>query len=386
MNKKIINNAISAYFWLWILLLFTHSQKENINHPFVKNHAKTAFFIHMLMFINYLIFITYWFLNSIHIYIFSLNHIFASLIFLWLFWLLLYGISKAGAGNEFSIWEVRSMSKTDTIIEFKNSNLNEQWIITIILSLIPILWFIIKWKFKNYKSPILETNLKLNLFVTLLISLFFIFQNNNLWWLFILLYTIFIVFYSILIITKKNIITLKWEKIKTIEEIYLSTKSIVKYLHNYLTWKKFTGLSEIIDHENHLFIEKNKTNKEYLLSLKENKLPQYIAYIPYLNIISLIDIHSKNKFHIINGLFITFLSLLIFILWYNNYQILILFPVFFWFWYTKIIEYRFPFLFDIYEWFSFIFWKIFRFWKVIKTKQNEFQEVTFTNPDVWDIK
>jgi hypothetical protein len=61
MNKKIINNAISAYFGLSALLLLP-SKKENLNHPFVKKHAKTALFIHFMMLINYIIFISYKFL------------------------------------------------------------------------------------------------------------------------------------------------------------------------------------------------------------------------------------------------------------------------------------------------------------------------------------
>lgn len=381
MNKKIINNAMSAYFWLWALLLLP-SKKENINDPFVKSHSKTALFIHVLMLLNYLIFITYSFLGSIVFYGFWLNHIFASILFLALFWWLLYGISKANRGENFSIFDMATMSKSEKIIELKNSNLNEQWILTIILSLIPFLWFVIKWKFKNYKSPILESNLKLNLIVSIIISLFFIAWNGNLWLLLILLYTIFTVFYSILVITKQSLITLKLEKIKTMEEIYIYIRSLFKYLTNYFKWKSFSGIQEWIETEKNIITEENKTDKEYLLTLKDNRLPKYIAYIPYLNIIWFIDINTKNKFHIINGIIITLISSIIFVLWYHNYQILILFLMFFWFWYTKIIEYKFPFLFDMYKWFVFVFWKVFRIWKNVREKQIEIQEVTFTSTNL----
>lgn len=386
MNKKINANAISAYLWLWIILLLLPSKKENINHPFVKKHAYTAVFIHLFMLINYLIFISYSFLWTITInfswYNFLLNHILASIIFLWLFCLLLYWILKANLWHDFSIKDVALISKTDKIIEIKNSNINEQWILTMILSLIPFIWFVIKWKFLHYKSPVLENNIKLNLIVTFVISLMFVFLKKDLALLFILIYTIFIVFYSILLITKQQLIILDLKKIKTIYEIYIFIRSLIKYLRNYFSSKKqFQSLIELIKFEENILIEIDKNDKEILEKLNEAKLQKYIAYIPYLNIISLIDINSKNRFHIINWLLLTILSIILFFTWYNNYQLLILIPMFFWIWYSKIIEYKFPFLFDIYRFFSFIFFKIFNFWKKIKKKQEEKKEIIFK---IWE--
>jgi len=380
MNKKIIANAISAYFWLRALLLIP-SKKENINHPFVKKHACTALFIHFLMLLNYLIFITYSFLRTIPVYSLWLNHVIASVIFLWLFGWLLYWVSKAYSWDDFSIKDMASISKTDKIIEIKNSNLNEQWILTIILSLIPFLWFIIRWKFRSYKSPILENNVKFNLIISLIITLMFVLKNENIALLFVLLYTIFVVFYSILVIRRKNLIVLNLEKIKTFEEIYIFSRSLVKYLINYFLSKKFISLSELIEFEKNFLIEKNKKDKDNLEKLNENKLPKYISYIPYLNIISLIDINSKNRFHVINWLLLTILSIILVLIWYDNYQLFILFPIFFWIGYIKTIEYKLPFLFDIYEFFAFIFHKTFNIWRIVKEKQKEVQEVSFK---IWE--
>jgi hypothetical protein len=128
----------------------------------------------------------------------------------------------------------------------------------------------------------------------------FVLKNENIALLFVLLYTIFVVFYSILVITRKNLIILNLEKIKTFEEIYIFSRSFVKYLINYFLSKKFISLSELIEFEKNFLIEKNKKDKDILERLNENKLPKYISYIPYLNIISLIDINSKNRFHVIN--------------------------------------------------------------------------------------
>lgn len=382
MNKKITNNAMSAYFGLAALLLLP-SKKENINHPFVKKHAKTALFIHVLMFLNYLIFISYSLLgNFTPISGYGLNHILAALIFLGLFGWLLYGVSKANNGDDFSIWDMAAMSKTDKLVELKNSNLNEQWILTIILSLVPFVGFTLKGKFKNYKSPILENNLKLNLIITFIISLFFVFSYENIGLLFVLFYTIFIVFYSILLISKGNLIQLNLEKIPTAEEVYVNSICFIQYLKWYFSSKWFIPFATLKENQKNIFSEQDKNNKEYLETLKEPKLSKYIAYIPYVNIISLIDFHSKNKFHIANGLLITLVSWILWFFGYHQYQTLLLFLVCFGFWYTKMIEYRFPILFDVYDIVRHIGWKIFSSGKKIREKQQEVQEISFSNTDV----
>lgn len=382
MDKKIINNAISAYLWLWTLLLLP-SKKESLNNSFVKKHAKTWAFIHFLMLINYLIFITYWLFWWVVIFeSYSLNHIIASIIFLWLFWWLLYWINKAKSWNDFSIWDMAKISKTDNVIQIKNSNLNEQWILTIILSLIPFIWFIIRWKFKNYKSPIIENNIKLNLIFCLIISFLYIIWDNNILLFFLLIYTIFIWFYSLLIISKQNILTINLNKTPTFENIYFFSVTFFKYILNYFKSKWFVSIKEMYDNEIKIQNEKKLIDKENMSKLKENKLPNFLSYIPFLNIISLVDFNSKNKTHIINWLLLTIICI---ILWYfdlNKYQILVLFPIFFGIWYLKFIEYKLPFIYNIYQLFEVIFLKIFILKNNITETKNTIQEVTFTQSDI----
>lgn len=376
MNKKIINNAISAYFWLWLLLLLP-SKKENLNHTFVKKHAFTALIIHILMFLNYLIFISFSLFSGIFILWFSLNHIIASIIFILLFWLLLYGVSKANSWSDFSINDMSNMTKVNKIIEIKSSNLNEAWILTIILSLIPFIWFYIKAKFSSYKSVIIENNTKLNLIITLVICLFFSFWYENLWLLFWLFYLIFIWFYSILLITKQSLLSLNLSKIPTFNEIYIYFLSIINYLKNYFSGKKFVWIKEILKIKQNEIEKTFQENKEKLEKLKDSKINIFLSYIPYLNLICLFQINSKNKFHIINGLIITILSIILVVLKYNNFQIFLVFLIFFGIWYSKKIEYKFPFLFDIYEMCAFIFSKIFFIWKKAVKMQKEEKEVIF---------
>lgn len=49
LNKKIIGNATAAYFMVFVSLCFLFSNKENVNHPFVKSHVKSAFALHFMM-------------------------------------------------------------------------------------------------------------------------------------------------------------------------------------------------------------------------------------------------------------------------------------------------------------------------------------------------
>lgn len=308
---------------------------------------------------------------------FYLNHVLASTIFLWLFWWLLYWAYKASIWDDFWIKEIGTITKTDTIVQIKNSNLNEQWILTIILSLIPFIGFVLKGRFYNYKSPIIENNIKINLIVTIIISFTFTQWHENIWFLLLLWYLIFVWFYSILLIWKQNIISFDASKIPTFEEIYLYSLAFITYLKNYFWNKNFTGLQELIEKERqnyHMILEQDKV---FLETLPNEKLNKILAYVPYLNVLTLIDMYSKNRNHIINGISITILSIILLLLWQAQYHIFLIILVFFGIWYTKKREYRFPFLFDIYKWFAFIFGKIFSWGKKAIDLQKEVKEVSF---------
>ncbi|NCO31585.1 hypothetical protein GW891_01940 [bacterium] len=59
-NQKVINNAISAYLMVFISWLFLFNKdNENINNDFVKNHTKSAMTIHLMIILNYIIFVSY---------------------------------------------------------------------------------------------------------------------------------------------------------------------------------------------------------------------------------------------------------------------------------------------------------------------------------------
>ena len=62
-NNKIINNAVSAYLMLFISwMLLINKSNPYINNDFVKNHTKSSIIIHLMIIINYIVFISYKFL------------------------------------------------------------------------------------------------------------------------------------------------------------------------------------------------------------------------------------------------------------------------------------------------------------------------------------
>ena len=65
-SKKTINNAISAYFMIFLSWIFLFNKTNpNLNNSFVKSHTKVAILLHINFIIIYIIFIKYNFLKSI---------------------------------------------------------------------------------------------------------------------------------------------------------------------------------------------------------------------------------------------------------------------------------------------------------------------------------
>ena len=59
-NKKIIANAVSAYFMIFISLSFLFNKNNKyLNNDFVKSHTKTAFIIHIMFLFTYVVFVSF---------------------------------------------------------------------------------------------------------------------------------------------------------------------------------------------------------------------------------------------------------------------------------------------------------------------------------------
>jgi len=356
-NQKIKNNAIISYLFIIINFLFlSNKTNSNINNVFVKNHTKTAIFIHFLFLINTIVFVKFWLWFYYEILWYSIDDIIAISIYLILLVFLTIGIYKAYSWEEY---------KTATIINFKNydnkkiidinsdGNFWEKDKLTILLSRIPFLWFIIFPKYKN--RDLIKNINKLNVIFSLIFILLYIFWNTNLANLLLLIYIIFIVFSTINLYINNKIINLNLESIPSLKLIIFYIKIINIYLWNYFGWdkKEFNSFSNILEKE-----LKEKNNKSLIIEkeLREKnnfKLPEIIIYTPIINIITIFNINTKQKKHIINWLLITFSLIILFFNYdfYNNYQLLLLFPILFWYWYLKawIYNYEFPILYDLYK-------------------------------------
>jgi len=383
-HQKSINNAISAYLMLFISWLFIFNKKNDyINNDFVKSHTKIAFLIHLSFLINYLIFISYSFLKNIQIPFinYNLNYILANIIFTILFIMLLYWMYKASKRETLKISEILNIWKVEKIID-----INWDWILdekdklTLILSYIPFIWYITQAE--HYKEKNIKNIIKLNLYFSIILSLIYISDNKNIVLLFWLFYIIFAVFSSINIVAREKIISLNLEFIFSPTEIVIYFKAFLKYLYNYFRKKDFIDLSNI----SKIYLEKDKENEtnnnELLKKLPYTKLNNLLIYIPFINLITIFFRQSNKKIHIINWVMITIFFIIFIILDYYNYisnssYILLIFPIFFWYWYINTRpSYKIPIIYDLFEILNYIKNIFIKTKKTIKVKQSEIREET----------
>lgn len=372
-EDKIINNAKSAYFMIFICILFLFV-KDNplLNNEFVKWHAKTAFVLHLLFLLVYIVFISFWLWSHIWVFWLWLNHILASSILIILFWILLFSIYRAHKWKTITIWEILSYKWANKKVDIEeNEVVTEEDKLNIILSYIPFIWFVIYAKNRSNKA--IRDISKINIIVSLIISLLFIVWNTNLWVLLILFYIIFFVFINLLLVSSNLSKTPDLKKVPTFEELYLLIKVYFIYISTHLRKKDFKWFKEILEVEKQKEInEENERTKE-LTKAKDIKLSKDLIYIPWINLIFLFFIRSKYKLHIINSLVITLLIILSFVsFWFTNISALALFPIFYGMWYINRLWYKMPFIYNLY----FIFEKMFlsiknMFSKVKKIKNTE---------------
>ncbi len=381
-NNKMVGNAISAYLFIFFSWLYLFNSNKNIDNTFVKWHIKTAIIIHIWFLVTYIIFISNWLFRKISIIWFWLNNIIANIIFLWLLLLMIIWINKAKNKLTFNLSTNINISHTNNILDIDidwDWKITEKEKLTISLSYIPFIWFINYAKYSNNKIIIEST--RLNILVSIIIILLYIFKYENLAKLLSLFYIILVVFISINLFTRNELLRIKLPYFFSPEKIYFLLKISIKYLINYFNDIKFKDFKSLIIEENEI-IKLNKQKDLILLNKKSELRPaKYLIYIPFINLIFLLFKNTKYCFHIINGIVITFIILLIMILWYyikiNNYiYLFILIPILFWIGFTKSkLNYKMPFIYDIYILF-FNISSLLNFWiNKINKKRKEVNEI-----------
>ncbi len=388
-TEKIRNNAMIAYLFIFINISFlTNKNKVNINNDFVKNHTKTAILIHLWFLINAIIFAYFWLWFNTKLLWYSISDIIAITIFLILFWLLVIWMYRAYNWRTFKIWETLNYKNEAKILDItSNWKFDEKDKLTILLSRIPFVGFIIYPKYKN--NSLIESNTKLNLYFSIIFISLYVFWNPNLATLFLLVYIIFIVATAVYLFIQNEIININLSKLPNSHLILNYYKTAKTYFSNYFWNKKeFPNFSEILKLKLEEEKIKNKTS-ENNLKIKDNfKLKNFIIYIPIINIITLFNLNTKQQKHIINWLLITIIFIIILVLnhfyWLNNnYLLFLLFPITFGYWYLKagIMNYEIPFLFSIYNIYSWIKNKFKKLFSKAQTLKNTTKEI---NLKVWN--
>lgn len=386
-NQTIINNAISSYLMFFISIMFLFQKNNpNINNSFVKNHTKSAILLHFLIALSLILFKYFNILGNIsnlNFLWYSIDNILLKIILIILFWFLFLWIYKAHKWEEFSIWEIYELKSGKNFFDInKNWNLDEKNKLTLILSYIPFVWQIISSKYNN---EIVKNILNLNIFITLVISLIFINNHNNLVEIFSLIYLIFIAFVWVNLVANSTLINLNLSKYFSFSELYKIFKVVIIYLKKYFSGN-FEEFKIILKNFEEKELKINQKNFENLKNLEDLKWPKKIIYLPIINLFFIFYKENKYKIHIRNGLIISFLA--IFIIFLNIFNfislkilILLLFPIASWIWNLEKIYYKIPLIYDIYE----LFTNLLKFFKkskkFISEKKKEVKEETLK---VWE--
>lgn len=381
MNETIIDskvriNAKSAYLMVFAsILLLLNKDNKYINNEFVRSHTKIAFLIHIGFLISYVIFIHFWFWREINILWLWLNHIFASIAFLFLFWILLFWFYLAHIWKYYKLSHFSKIYKFEKIVNISpEMKLSEKDKLTIILAYVPLLWYIVYWRY--YKSKVIKNISTVNILSCLMVSIFYIFWFVSISSILFLVYIIFVVFLSINLVINNKTINFNIPFISSFEEIFAYFKAFIIYLKNYIAKKEFVGFLELKDNLVKSDIELEKKQEEEIKDKKELVLNKYLIYIPIINLIFIFQLKTKYYYHIRNGVTITFLMIILYILWEiwfinKGLVLLFIFPLFYGFWYLdKRFAYKIPIVYDISEFFSKYYTKI----KALTKKTNELRK------------
>ena len=287
----------------------------------------------------------------------------------------------------FGIWDIFSVKSKKNLVDVnKNENFWEKDKLTLIIAY--ILWPIFTSRYSQ--NELIKEILKTSTFVTFIFCLLFINWNNNLNQIFILIYFIYVAFVWVNLFAKTELIIINLPKYFSFWEIVKSTKILLKYLKNYISWN-FREWKTLEEEQNIAYIEDQKNTFNKMKDLPDLKWPKKIIYFPIFNLIFLFFKDNKFNIHIANALTITFLLVLTFLLYFfwfvsKNIFILFLFPICFWIWNIEKIYYKIPFIYDIYDIFKRFLSFFKRSKKIISEKRKEVKEETLKVNNNSEIK
>ncbi|MDD4151723.1 MAG: hypothetical protein PHR68_03855 [Candidatus Gracilibacteria bacterium] len=376
------NNALSSYLLIGICATFFFVKgNPSLDNDFVKSHTKTALLLQLFLVITWFLFIHLSLFSGFNFLNYGLNEIISIILFLFIFAFMLYGIYKASSGEYFTIKDFGKITRTKDLIELNEGiEMNEKDKMTLILSHIPFIGFIVYGKYYEFRNSILDNITKLNNYSSFLIIFIYILGYHNIANIFLLFYILYIVYSSVLLVVNGTIINLNLKYLPETKDYILFIKTLGIYLKNYFTsFRKFSVIKEEIINENNL---KEKEYLEYLNTKKELKVSPYLIYFPILNILFLLFKGTKYENHIKNGFSINLFLVLIFIFNFFGYisfnlALLLIFPIVWGRAYIKRLEYKIPVLRDFYEMLENIINSILELLHLAKNKHKEEKEISF---------
>jgi len=345
-NKTVIWNAVLSYFLIWVSLLFLISKEPNVWHPFVKSHVKSAFILHILMWITIFV-MSYGLGNGIEILTYSLNSIITAGICLIIFSAMIYGAAKAHNGKTISIWEMFHVAKgqKNIISTSSSESIKESQASIIILSQIPFIGYII-WV-RNINTAHVRDVLQLNFITTLTATILFIIWYTSLASLMMLAYIIWSVMQAIKLFHDGKISSFSIDFIPTVEEKYILQKSSLSYLMNSLKKDSFIPFSKI---RNNKTLQRQQEEKQ-----NEKELTSPNTYIKRnLIMIIIIAIFAIYFFDFNSPIMILFLFPLSYLIWYSEDR----------------KAYKMPYIYDIYALISGVLYKLTHIFSTAKKLKN----------------
>jgi hypothetical protein len=98
-----------------------------------------------------------------------------------------------------------------------------------------------------------------------------------------------------------SIININLTKLPTLNKLNIEIKTLLIYLKNYFKEKaEFKNYNLILDEKRKKYKLDNENTETELKKLKNTKLPKFLIYIPFINLIFLFSRKTAQKKHISN--------------------------------------------------------------------------------------
>jgi len=359
LNKKVIWNAVSAYFLFFVSISFLFNKDPNIWHPFVKSHVRVAFFLHIL-FLCMLILMAFPIGNGIAFFGYTLNSIVTIAASIIIFSAIFFGIYKAHKWETLSISELFEHGKkwsSEIMQQSSTKNIWEEEKTLLFLSHLPFIGYIVTGE--RIESTKIRNIILLNIIISCTGVFLYTVWISSLASIIFLLYIIWSIFQGIRIFAGENMILLNLHNIPTIREKYILQKSFLTQLVRHLFRRKFISLSDIKKGKTEKLLDTEKAYKENLSKLSPSLIPTFLFYIPVINIIWIFFLRTQQKLHIKNGLIISMIFwVIVFFYWIHHPMLyLLLFPICFWIGQRDNIAYIMPYIYDIWNFISLTLYK-----------------------------